>query len=181
MTFERKLSKLYQMDDQAWARHANPWSVWSRNTVLPLLIAAFWSREWLGYGAIVPVVLAIAWAIVNPHIFSRPASIDNWASKCVYGERVWLNRDRVPVPAAHRLAPNILSGVAAVGSLLVIAGVVLLDPWMTALGAAFVYGGKLWFLDRMVWLYEDMKDHPAYRALGTTTPSSRTADGGERA
>jgi len=27
-----------------------------------------------------------------------------------------------------------------------------------------VYCGKLWFLDRMVWLYEEMKElHPPYR------------------
>ena len=168
MTIERKISKLFRLDDKAWMRHANPWSVWSRNTVLPLLIAAFWSRVWLGYWAAIPVALAVLWAFVNPHLFSRPAKTDNWASKCVFGERVWMQRDRIPVPAHHALAPNILSGVAAVGALLVIAGVILLHPWLTALGTAFVYGGKLWFLDRMVWLYEDMKDHPAYRELGKT-------------
>jgi hypothetical protein len=31
-------------------------------------------------------------------------------------------------------------------------------------GAALVYAGKLWFLDRMVWLYADMKNAtPTYR------------------
>lgn len=33
------------------------------------------------------------------------------------------------------------------------------------LGMALVYTGKLWFLDRMVWLWEDMKDNPAYARL----------------
>lgn len=168
MTFERKLSKLYKLDDKAWQRHANPWSVWSRNTVLPLLIAAFWSREWLGYWSIVPIVAAIVWTIINPHIFSSPAVYSSWASKCVLGERVWLNRDKVSIPAYHLRVPHLLSGVAAIGALLVIVGVILLHPFMTLLGAAFVYGGKLWFLDRMVWLYEDMKHHPAY----SDTPSS---------
>lgn len=170
MTFERKLSKLYKLDEHAWMRHANPWSVWTRNTVLPVLIAAFWSREWFGYGAAVPVAIAILWAAVNPHIFKRPASLDNWASKCVLGERVWLNRDRIPVPAHHKRLPHILSGVAGIGAALVIVGLFRLDLWATLLGAAFVYGGKLWFLDRMVWLYEDMKQHEAYHDLGKPAP-----------
>ena len=166
MTFERKISKLYKLDDRAWMRHANPWSVWSRNTVLPLLIAAFWSREWIGYYAAIPIAAAVLWAIVNPHIFRKPVSLDNWASKCVLGERVWLNRDRVPVPRRHKLLPNLLSAVAGIGAALVIVGLFRLDLWTTLLGSALVYAGKLWFLDRMVWLYEDMKGHEAYRDLG---------------
>ncbi len=36
--------------------------------------------------------------------------------------------------------------------------------WPPVLGAALVYLGKLWFLDRMAWLYEDMNDAtPEYR------------------
>lgn len=32
-------------------------------------------------------------------------------------------------------------------------------------GAALVYLGKMWFVDRMAWLYEDMKNaHPEYAA-----------------
>jgi len=32
------------------------------------------------------------------------------------------------------------------------------------LGLPVTYMGKSWFLDRMVWLYEDMKEtHPEYR------------------
>lgn len=40
--------------------------------------------------------------------------------------------------------------------LLVILGVYLLESWPTILGTVMVYLGKLWFLDRMVWLWEDM-------------------------
>jgi hypothetical protein len=31
------------------------------------------------------------------------------------------------------------------------------------LGIALAYLGKSWHLDRMVWLYEDMKDLPEYK------------------
>lgn len=37
-------------------------------------------------------------------------------------------------------------------------GLAFLDPWPTILGAALMFLGKLWFVDRMVWLYEDLKD-----------------------
>ena len=37
--------------------------------------------------------------------------------------------------------------------------------WPTILGAVLIYAGKLWFCDRMVWLYEDMKEtDPRYRS-----------------
>jgi len=37
------------MNDRVWLRHANPWSVWTRIvTPLPMLIAAMFSRQWLG-------------------------------------------------------------------------------------------------------------------------------------
>lgn len=43
-------------------------------------------------------------------------------------------------------------------------GTAALQVWPTLLGAVMVYCGKLWFLDRMVWLYEKMKElHPPYR------------------
>jgi len=156
MTLERKLASLFRMDDETWNRHANPWSVISRNTALPLLIIAFWSRVWLGWYALIPVIIALVWTWINPRLFSVPDSFDHWSSKAVFGERVWLNRDQVPVPVHHRRAPHILSAISAVGMLLVIWGVLALDTWPTLLGAVMVYLGKLWFLDRMVWLYLDM-------------------------
>jgi hypothetical protein len=42
--------------------------------------------------------------------------------------------------------------------LLCIWGVVQLALWPTVLGAVIQYAGKFWFLDRMVWLFEDMRD-----------------------
>ncbi len=59
MTFERKISKIIKMDDETWFKHANPWSVWTRLTVLPLIILAFWSRIWLRWYSIIPIVLSL--------------------------------------------------------------------------------------------------------------------------
>jgi hypothetical protein len=165
MAIERAVADAFHMDERTWARHANPWSVWTRYTVLPLLTAAVWSRAWLGWWALVPVALAVAWTWVNPRLFAPPASTASWASKAVLGERVWLNRAQVPVPPHHRRAPHVLSAVAAAGLPLVVWGLVRFEPWPLLLGCALVYAGKLWFLDRMVWLYQDMKDqHVEYRS-----------------
>jgi hypothetical protein len=158
MTLERKIANVFALDNATWLRHANPWSVVLRNTVLPVLILTFWSRLWLGWWAVVPVVLAVLWTWLNPRIFPAPQSLDHWTSKAVLGERVWLNRDTVPVPVHHRTAPNVLSIVSGTGMLFILWGVLMFDLWPTLFGMALVYCGKLWFLDRMVWLWDDMKD-----------------------
>jgi hypothetical protein len=158
MNFEQKIAAAFKLSDEAWQRHANPWSVWTRNTVLPILVVAIWSRVWLGWWSLVPIALAVLWMWLNPHVFPPPASTDNWASKAVLGERVWLNRDMIAVPAQHRRMPLILSAVSSLGLPFLIWGLVKLEVWPTVFGATLIYLGKLWFLDRMVWLYEDMKD-----------------------
>jgi hypothetical protein len=175
MTVERKIAGVFALDDATWLRHANPWSVALRNTVLPILILVCWSRIWLGWWAVVPVIIALLWAWYNPRIFPAPASLDHWASKAVLGERVWLNRDVVFVPVHHRVAPNLLSTVSGIGMLFVFWGVVAFATWPTVFGMALVYCGKLWFLDRMAWLWEDMKDATEeYRSW--TTPQKKSAE-----
>jgi hypothetical protein len=57
------------------------------------------------------------------------------------GERVWLNRDALPVPVYHRIVPNVLSAVSVSSVLFIIKGVLL------------AYLSKLWFVDRMVWIW----------------------------
>lgn len=166
MTLERKIAAAFNMSEDAWARHANPWSVWTRvTTALPLFILAVWSRVWLGWLSLIPVAIAVVWIWLNPRIFPKPRSTNNWASKGVFGERVWLNRDKIPVPQHHRHVPNILTSVSALGMVFVIWGLVVLHIWSTLLGTALIYLGKLWFVDRMVWLYQDMKDvNPEYQS-----------------
>lgn len=155
----KKIAQFFNLNEDNWRRHSNPWSVWTRNLSLPLLILAFWSRIWIGWYCLIPIALAILWTWINPRMFPAPKSTKNWASRAVLGERVWLRRKEIPIPLPHRSMPHILSAVAGIGSLLVITGVYLLHIWPTILGCTLVYAGKLWFLDRMVWLYLDMKDN----------------------
>lgn len=164
MVYERKIAWAFAMDDATWERHASPWSVWTRIGTLPLVVAAIWSRVWLGWGSLIPIGLVLAWIWLNPRLFARPRSTNNWASKGVLGERVWLNRDAIPVPERHRLVPHLLSAVAALGGLVLVYGLVVLEVWPTLFGATLAWIGKLWFVDRMVWLYEEMQDaSPEYR------------------
>ena len=72
------------------------------------------------------------------------------------GEQRWLDRDRMPVPAHHRRLPHLLAAIAGMGGIGLLYGVVMLEAWPTLLGLVVAYLGKLWFIDRMVWLHPDM-------------------------
>lgn len=94
-----------------------------------------------------------------------PVHIDNWGAKAVFSERVLLNRKNVPIPAHHRLVPHLLSILSALGIPLLLSGLYALAIWPTLFGSTVIYLGKLWFVNRMVWLYEDMRDeHCEYEA-----------------
>ncbi len=158
MNYGRWLESLMVMDDATWARHASPWSVWTRVPVLPLLALAVWSRLWLGWWCLVPVGLLVVWTLYNPRAFPPPACTDNWASKATFGERVWLNRKAVPIPPHHARAAHMLSALSGVGLLPMVYGLVMFEPYAAGLGVVWVVMAKLWFLDRMVWLYDDMRE-----------------------
>lgn len=151
---ERSMS----MDDDAWMRHANPWSVWTRFTCLPLIVLSVWSRIWLGWWCILPLALALFWTWFNPRAFPPPANADNWASKGTFGERVFLNRKSVPIPTHHTQWAYVLSVLSAIGVAPLAWGLWQADLVWTLLGIVLVVLPKVWFVDRMVWLYEDMKN-----------------------
>lgn len=156
MTVEACIARLFAMDEATWARHANPWSVWTRATALPLLLAAIWSHAVLGWGALVPLAAALTWTWVNPRVFREPRSTDSWASRATFGERLWLERKRRVIPRRHRHAPTILATLSGLGFLVALAGAVTLAFWPMLAGLILCLLAKLWFCDRMVWLYEDM-------------------------
>ena len=146
--------RLMGMDEAAWARHANPWSVYTRYSVFPLLALALWSRTWIGAAAIAPVVLVCLWAWLNPRLFRAPSSTASWAFKAVLGERIWLARRTDPPRRNMAAAVTTLMALNVAATLLLAAGLLLLDLPLTLAGLAAVIVFKTWFLDRMVWLYE---------------------------
>lgn len=164
MNIGKQLSQWMQMDEETWQRHANPLSVFSRMLVLPLILFAIWSRKWIGWKAIFPFGLAMLWNWYNPRLFDKPKSTDNWASKAVFGERVWLKKDEEAIPDRHRGLPEFLNAVNAAGFFISIVGAFQRKIWVSSTGAAMNYLAKFWFLDRMVWLFNEQQEkHKKYR------------------
>lgn len=157
-TLEARIANAFGMSEEVWARHANPWSVWTRLTCLPLFVLAIWSRVWLGWWALVPLALALVWIWLNPRIFPKPRSLTSWASRGVLGERIWLDRRNVPVPPKHRLAPHVLNAIGAGGLAFLGYGLWNLALWPTGFGLVVSMLAKLWFVDRMVRLFDDTRD-----------------------
>jgi hypothetical protein len=156
MAWDRHVARAFRLDEAGWARHANPWSGWTRMAVLALLAPAGWSRAWIGWWSLLPLALLLGFLWVNPRLFPPPPRFDAWISRGVLGKRLWVDRDRVPLPAHHQRLPHWLAVTSGLGGLCMITGIVMLEPWPTLLGLVVAYLGKLWFIDRMVWLHQDM-------------------------
>ena len=70
----------------------------------------------------------------------------------------------IPIPPHHARAAAVLAALNGLGIIPYVWGLFQLDAWATVAGIAIIMLAKLWFLDRMVWLFEDMKDsHDEYR------------------
>jgi hypothetical protein len=55
------------------------------------------------------------------------------------------------------MAIAVLKVITAIGFLLAIWGLAVLHAWLALLGTVVTILGKTWFLDRMVWLYQDLR------------------------
>ena len=146
------------MDDDAWTRHANPMSVYSRFSCLPLLVLAIWSRVWLGLWCLLPIALAVFWTWLNPRLFDPPESLDSWASRGVLGERRFLERATRPIPEPHQRMAHRLTALSGIGMLMLVYGLIALDLRATLSGLLLAILAKLWFVDRMVWLEQEMRE-----------------------
>jgi len=166
-TSERRVASLFGLKGDSWMRHANPWSVWTRFAVLPLLILAVWSRDWIGWWSVAAVALVLVFMMVNPLLFRKSGSTRNWASKSVFGEHIWSDRDTVELPRQFldSKVPATSTAIQVAGVALLAYGLIQLDPLTTVAGLVLDQTAKAWYLDRMVLLYEDMKArNPEYAA-----------------
>ena len=92
---EKRMAKAFGLEGDAWQRHANPWSVYTRIPVPAALVAAIWTYAWIGWWSLVPVGVVCLWLAVNPKVFRPPRSLDHWASR----RRCWARRSG---PTARR-------------------------------------------------------------------------------
>lgn len=156
MNIEKAAAHYFQMSDDVWAKHSNPWSVWTRYPCLPLLSLAVWSRVWIGWMSAVAVLLVVVWIWLNPRFFGKPKTTKHWASKAVLGERAYIKHSKCDVPEHHIRAIRNLNIITFAGFFAVLYGLITLDAVFTTVGVLVTILGKTWFLDRMVWLYQDL-------------------------
>ena len=67
-----------------FARHSNPWSMWSRWASTPLMLVPVWRRS--GRDA----ALVGIWMAVNPVVFGKPAHARAWSTRAALGEEQWI-------------------------------------------------------------------------------------------
>lgn len=158
-TGDARIAKSFGLRGDSWMKHANPWSVWTRFSVVSLLALAIWSRDWIGIWCLVPIGLAIAWMFVNPLLFGVPKSTRNWASRAVLGERIWVDRNKIQLPEQFRSkAPSLIANAySTLGMGILAFGLVDLNLLATVTGILITHGGKAWYMDRVALLFDDMK------------------------
>ena len=149
-----------RLSDEAWRRHANPWSVYTRFAAIPAMILAIWSRVWIGWWALLPAGLVAVWLVVNPFVFPAVSEPTHWASRGIYGEKLWLS-DRSLVPSGLRVLLRRLILVGVAGFALLAWGLVTLSIWPTIFGATVVTLAQLWRIDRMGLLYNELSGREA--------------------
>jgi hypothetical protein len=97
----------------------------------------------------------------QPGAVSTPKSTKNWASKGVFGERIWADRKNIELPEQFRSqrVANATYLFQVAGMAVLIYGLVELDVMAVIAGVVIVQCAKAWFIDRLVLLFDDMKTH----------------------
>lgn len=154
------------MDESAWQRHSNPLSVYSRFTILPLFTVALALRDFLGWWTLAALLLAAFWTWLNPRLFSAPESTQNWASMGTFGERIYLNnRNEKLIPEHHLRVCRLIILLQFLGVPFWIYSLYSMDYLLMLLSTLWLMFTKTWFVDRMVWVYQDVKDqNPVYQS-----------------
>ncbi|MEP3349107.1 MAG: DUF6653 family protein [Marinomonas sp.] len=158
MNLNKLLLNIFSLNDENWLKHANPCSVWSRFATLPFVVLAVWSRVWIGWYCLIPVALLMIWIVINPTLFKKPKTFERWSSRAVLGERIYMKRKETPIPSKHKLPIFILNILQTISGLILVYGLWDLNVYLTLHGITSIYLSKMWFLDRMVWLYEDVME-----------------------
>jgi len=147
------------MKEKTWEKHANPWSGWTRMITYPLLYLPFWFlRDFLNEPSAnwfmpVGLLIVIIWFVINPRIFPKPKSYDNWMSKGVFGEKFWTANKR------YKDINIIFTIIPAPFFVTALYTTYMNLFWETMFFASVPFLFKLWFLDRMVFYYDANKEY----------------------
>ncbi len=139
-----------EMTETFWRRHSNPKSGWSRTLTLPVLLYAVYRRDGRLFAAVV------AFAVLNPVLFSPPETDDAWMTRVVLAERWWTaEMGRGLLDASY---PNVLNLFTSLAT-----GYALLAAWRrrpvrAALAGAGSMGLKFWYVGALVRRYDARGD-----------------------
>jgi len=129
------------LSEKTWERHSNPWSGWTRVLSLPLIFVPIWYHNLYG------LIAVIIWFAINPFIFPKPKSTDNWMSKSIFGEKLWTDKYRLDFPQLL----NVLNGVFFIITIYASYYNMFWHVFYSVM-ASFIF--KMWYLDRMVFYFE---------------------------
>ncbi|OBF79637.1 hypothetical protein A5791_10580 [Mycobacterium sp. 852002-51163_SCH5372311] len=90
-----------------FARHANPWSAWTRWASTPLVLVPIWTRRWRD------AALVAFWLAVNPVVFGKPRDERAWSTRAMLGEELWITRR----PRDAAMAVTGLTSAVALGAI----------------------------------------------------------------
>lgn len=138
---------LDRLEEFFWARHANPKSGWLRVPTGPLLVYAVYNRRWR------LLLATLAWAGLNPFLFSSPRTDDVWMTRAVRAERWWI-RERGQ-RTVGRSYPNVCNLWSAAAAVVALVAAWRRRPVLTVLSTVTSVAGKLWWLRAIVRRYED--------------------------
>lgn len=166
MDLLKAAEKLMSMDENSWQRHASPISVYSRFSILPLFTLTFAYREPLGWWTLAILILISIWTWLNPRLFPAPKRTHNWASMGTFGERIYLNRRHEKlIPSHHLRMCKLILVLQIIGLPFWFYSLYSMSYDLMALSTLWLMFTKTWFVDRMVWLYLDVKDqNPTYQS-----------------
>ena len=128
------------LSENTWDRHTNPWSGWSRVLSMPgLALGLYLHNFWI-------IGVVVIWLFINPVLFRKPASVNNWMSKGVMGERIYF-KDGKKLKKDLPTLLNVLNVPVFI--------VFLYFGWQQDLSALVMSGLlvmtiKFWFIDKMV-------------------------------
>ena len=130
-----------RLSDVFWSRHANPWSSGTRILSTPVLVYAIYRRNRR------LLVATLAFVVVNPVLFPRPARTDRWLSRIVLAERAWIDEGNGTLGLGY---PNVLNLLNVPASVLAVYAAIRRRPVATVLATGVAMALKLWWVDAIV-------------------------------
>lgn len=130
-----------------------------------MLTAALWTQIWLSFWSALLVAIAVlVFVIALPKLIGETGKNSGWAKQVSFGEKIWLNRLFLPVPASDSARLTTLYLVFWMGSLIALLGGFLTSPILSLTGLIVAYAAQFVSFGKLVQLYRTMKEKtPLYR------------------